>query len=79
MIKGPIPAHKCAKCAVIILCYCNTITLACSELLEKTCRVANVLKQLGVKKHDVVIIFMPVFPLAVASMLTCARIGAVHR
>ena len=71
--------NLCAKNAVIILCYCNTIILACSELLETTCRVANVLKQLGVKKHDVVIIYMPAMPLAVASMLACARIGAVHR
>ena len=50
------------------------------ELLEQTCRVANVLKnQCGVKKGDTVIICMPAMPLAVASMLACARIGAVHR
>ena len=71
--------NLCAKNVVINLCYCNTIILACSELLETTCRVANVLKQLGVKKHDVVIIYMPAMPLVVASMLACARIGAVHR
>ena len=53
--------------------------LAFSELLGMTCRVANALKRLGVKKHDTVIIYMPAFPLAVASMLACARIGAVHR
>ena len=52
----------------------------CSELLEQTCRVANVLKnQCGVKKGDIVVIYMPTMPLAVASMLACARIGAVHR
>ena len=50
-----------------------------SELLEMTCRVANVLKSDGVKKGDRVAIYMPVSPLLVASMLACARIGAIHR
>ena len=44
-----------------------------------TCRLANVLKlQCGVKKGDRVIIYMPTTPMAVAAMLACARIGAVH-
>ena len=43
-----------------------------------TCRVANVLKKDGVKKGDRVSIYMPVSPLLVASMLACARIGAIH-
>ena len=43
-----------------------------------TCRIANVLKRNGVRKGDVVAIYMPAIPLAVASMLACARIGAVH-
>lgn len=42
-------------------------------------RLANVLKDHGVKKGDVVCIYMPVSPLAVAAMLACARIGAPHR
>lgn len=36
------------------------------------------LRQSGVRKGDVVAIYMPVMPLAVASMLACARLGAVH-
>lgn len=48
------------------------------ELLETTCRIANTLKKYGIKKGDKVAIYMPVSPLAVASMLACARIGAVH-
>ena len=44
-----------------------------------TCQVANVLKSDGVKKGDRVAIYMPVSPLLVASMLACARIGAIHR
>ena len=44
-----------------------------------TCRVANVLKtQCGVKKGDRVVIYMPTSPIAVAAILACARIGAVH-
>ena len=42
-------------------------------------RMANVLKSHGVKKGDVVCIYMPVSPLAVAAMLACSRIGAPHR
>lgn len=48
------------------------------ELLDTTCRLANTLKKHGIQKGDRVAIYMPVSPLAVASMLACARIGAVH-
>ncbi|KAM9704059.1 acetyl-coenzyme A synthetase 2-like, mitochondrial [Menidia menidia] len=48
------------------------------ELLEMTCRVGNLLRRRGVKKGDCVTIYMPTCPLAVASMLACARIGAAH-
>jgi acetyl-CoA synthetase len=47
-------------------------------LLDQTQRFANVLKNLGVGKGDVVGIFMPMIPETVAAMLACARIGAVH-
>ncbi|XP_061481616.1 acetyl-coenzyme A synthetase 2-like, mitochondrial isoform X2 [Rhineura floridana] len=48
------------------------------ELLDMTCRLANTLKRNGIKKEDRVAIYMPVSPLAVAAMLACARIGAIH-
>ncbi|KAK5623549.1 hypothetical protein CRENBAI_012580 [Crenichthys baileyi] len=48
------------------------------ELLEMTCRLGNLLRRHGVKKGDCVTIYMPTCPLAVASMLACARIGAAH-
>ncbi|XP_030728364.1 acetyl-coenzyme A synthetase 2-like, mitochondrial isoform X1 [Globicephala melas] len=48
------------------------------ELLETTCRLANTLKRHGVHRGDRVAIYMPVSPLAVAAMLACARIGAIH-
>ncbi|XP_032626437.1 acetyl-coenzyme A synthetase 2-like, mitochondrial isoform X2 [Chelonoidis abingdonii] len=43
-----------------------------------TCRLANTLKKYGVQKGDRVAIYMPVTPMAVAAMLACARIGAIH-
>ncbi|XP_062267120.1 acetyl-coenzyme A synthetase 2-like, mitochondrial [Platichthys flesus] len=48
------------------------------QLLEMTCRVGNLLRRHGVKRGDCVTIYMPTCPLAVASMLACARIGAAH-
>ena len=39
---------------------------------------ANVYKQLGVKKGDRVGIYMPMIPEAAIAMLACARIGAPH-
>ena len=48
------------------------------ELLEQTCRMANVLKAQGVGKGDRVVIYLPMIPEAAYAMLACARIGAVH-
>ena len=48
------------------------------QLHNEVCRLANVLKSLGVKKGDRVCIYLPMIPEAVFSMLACARIGAVH-
>ena len=45
---------------------------------EKVCRLANVLKDRGVKKGDRVTIYMPMVVEACYAMLACARIGAVH-
>jgi acetyl-CoA synthetase len=48
------------------------------ELLEETCRLANAMKTLGVKKGDRVTIYLPMVPQAAVAMLACARIGAIH-
>jgi acetyl-CoA synthetase len=47
-------------------------------LYEEVCRFANGLKSLGVKKGDIVTIYMPMIPEATVAMLACTRIGAVH-
>ena len=48
------------------------------QLHEDVCKFANVLKNHGVQKGDVVAIYMPMVPEAAVAMLACARIGAVH-
>ena len=48
------------------------------ELLDETARFAGVLRGLGVRKGDRVVVYMPMIPEAVITMLACARIGAVH-
>ena len=49
-----------------------------NELLEEVSIVANILEKNGVKKGDVVIIYMPMILESAYVMLACARIGAVH-
>lgn len=49
-----------------------------AELLDQTARTAGMLRDLGVRAGDTVIIYMPMVPEAVVAMLACARIGAVH-
>lgn len=56
----------------------SEVKVTYGELLEMTCRLGNLLRRRGVKKGDNVTIYMPPCPLAVASMLACARIGATH-
>ena len=41
-------------------------------------QIANTLKAHGIQKGDAVVIYMPVSPQAVAAMLACTRIGALH-
>ena len=48
------------------------------ELHEMVSRMANGLKSLGVKKGDVVAIYMPMIVEATVAMLACSRIGAIH-
>ncbi|MDQ3982640.1 MAG: acetate--CoA ligase, partial [Actinomycetota bacterium] len=53
-------------------------TITYRDLHEEVCRLANVLKDLGVRKGDRVAIYLPMIPELPAAMLACARIGAVH-
>ena len=49
-----------------------------SELLEKVSVLAGALTNNGISKGDRVIIYMPMIPEGIISMLACARIGAIH-
>src|SRR5436189_3936234 len=52
--------------------------LTYADLLDGTQRMANVLKDHGIEKGDVVGIYLPMIPEVAMAMLACARIGAVH-
>ncbi len=48
------------------------------QLYKEINRFAGVMKNLGVKKGDRIIIYMPMIPEAIIAMLACVRIGAIH-
>lgn len=56
----------------------KTETFTYRELYTEVNRVAAMMRSLGVKRGDRVIIYMPNMPQAVFAVLACARLGAVH-
>ncbi|WP_417591141.1 propionyl-CoA synthetase [Owenweeksia hongkongensis] len=48
------------------------------QMRDEVSRIAGGLKNLGVKKGDTVVIYMPMIPEATMTMLACARLGAIH-
>ncbi len=53
-------------------------TITYRALHEEVCRLANALKDMGIRKGDRVAIYLPMIPELPAAMLACARIGAPH-
>ncbi|KAL6774217.1 ACS1 [Auxenochlorella protothecoides x Auxenochlorella symbiontica] len=53
-------------------------TVTYKQLQDQVCQVANFLLSKGVKKGSDVTIYLPMIPELPATMLACARIGAVH-
>ena len=49
-----------------------------NELYERVSKMANVLREQGIKKGDRVCIYLPMIPELAVSILACARIGAIH-
>jgi acetyl-CoA synthetase len=53
-------------------------TYTFSALLALVCQIAHGLRSVGVKRGDRVCIYLPLTPEGVATMLACARLGAIH-
>lgn len=53
-------------------------TLTYAELKDEVATLAAVLQDMGVRKGDRVVLYMPMIPQASIGMLACARIGAIH-
>ena len=49
-----------------------------NELYVRVSKMANVLRDLGIKKGDRVCIYLPMIPDLAIAVLACARIGAIH-
>jgi propionyl-CoA synthetase len=56
----------------------SKLSISYGTLLQTVSRFAGALTKLGIRKGDRVIIYMPMIPEAIVSMLACARIGAIH-
>ncbi len=53
-------------------------TFSYFSLNREVCKFANVLRSMGVKKGDIVTIYLPRIPEQMIAMLACAKIGAPH-
>ena len=49
-----------------------------NDLYQRVNKMANVLKDKGIKKGDRVCVYLPMIPELAISVLACARIGAIH-
>jgi acetyl-CoA synthetase len=68
-----------AKTAIVFEADDGAVTeVTYSDLLERTCRLANAMKARGIVKGDRVVIYMPMSIEGVVAMLACARLGATH-
>lgn len=56
----------------------DTSQLSYQQLHTQVCKFANVLISRGIKRGDVVAIYMPMVPETAVAMLACTRIGAIH-
>ena len=56
----------------------SALHITYNELYERVGKMANVLREQGIKKGDRVCIYLPMIPELAVSVLACARIGAIH-
>lgn len=56
----------------------EALHISYNELYRRVSKMANVLRDQGVKKGDRVCIYLPMIPELAVAVLACARIGAIH-
>jgi len=56
----------------------NTKSFSYAQLHREVNRFASVLKKIGVQKGDIIVLYLPMIPELVISMLATVRIGAIH-
>ncbi|MBG6109381.1 acetyl-CoA synthetase [Flavobacterium sp. CG_9.10] len=56
----------------------EALHISYNELHQQVCKMANVLREQGIKKGDRVCIYLPMIPELAITTLACARIGAIH-
>tara|TARA_R110000868_G_scaffold161201_2_gene391230 strand:+ start:539 stop:2446 length:1908 start_codon:yes stop_codon:yes gene_type:complete len=56
----------------------EALHISYSELHQRVCKMANVLRDQGIQKGDRVCIYLPMIPELAITTLACARIGAIH-
>lgn len=56
----------------------NATYITYNQLHEKVSKMANVLREQGIRKGDRVCIYLPMIPELAVAVLACARIGAIH-
>ncbi|MDI9309453.1 MAG: acetate--CoA ligase [Limnohabitans sp.] len=56
----------------------EAVHISYNELYKRVSKMANVLRDQGVKKGDRVCIYLPMIPELAVAVLACARIGAIH-
>jgi propionyl-CoA synthetase len=83
LCHNAVDRHVASRGAQKALIYISTETGAeksftYQELLAEVNRAAAMMRSLGVKKGDRVIVYMPMIPEAVFAILACARLGAIH-
>src|SRR3954466_2451487 len=83
LCHNAVDRHVAARGSQKALIYLSTETgeeksFTYQELLAEVNRAAAMMRSLGVKRGDRVIIYMPMIPESVFAILACARIGAIH-
>ncbi|UOK41731.1 MULTISPECIES: acetate--CoA ligase [Flavobacterium] len=56
----------------------KALYISYNELYDRVARMANVLREQGIKKGDRVCVYLPMIPELAVAVLACARIGAIH-